>query len=198
MAWGSSNTPLTDKFVVNEAGIDTATAAFRIERRWSGKMVKKLSDGRTARFFPSHSMVQVQGHPSGSEDLAADDAMFQFVEAAAADFSLGHFLGFARVDSTATIAFDDGRDGAALLQAAASLRLPYVKPSTFGNPLETVYLRSRRSPRVLGRVYDKGVESKSADPGTLIRFEDQRRWSGQSRPMGVVGLELFRSRFDVM
>lgn len=200
---GSSNTRLTDKFVVKEAGIDTAVAAFKINREYFGKEYDQYGDGDnklTSRFFPAYGMVQVQGHPGGCE-LAPDDALADFVESCARRFDLGHFLGFSRIDSTATVAFEDPREGAALLQAAATVRMPYIKPATHGNPLETVYLESRRGHgKKFARVYDKGVESRVAPAGTLIRFEDQRRFKSSGRRLvaGIRGQELFEKRFSPM
>jgi len=47
--------------------------------------------------------------------------------------------------------------------------------------VETVYLRGYAGKRVLGRWYDKGLESCSAARGFLVRGEDQRRWGKLDR-----------------
>jgi hypothetical protein len=149
------------------------------------------------QFYPGLGRVAVEGHPVPGS-LAPDEALADFVERSARTFDLGHFLGFNRLDSTATIAFEDPRQGMALLRALAAVRLPYIKPAVYGNPPETVYLMDLRGRgRKLARAYDKGIESGTAERGRLIRLEDQRRFKSGERPglQHVVGRELFERRF---
>lgn len=93
------------------------------------------------------------------------------------------FLGLGRLDSTVTQQFQDGREGLAALMGIAALDVPNCKPKVIGRPPETVYfVHERGRGRVLGRAYDKGLESGIAGRGELLRLEDQRRWQSTSRP----------------
>jgi hypothetical protein len=71
------------------------------------------------------------------------------------------------------------------LAGVASLPLPRVKTQVIrevgGRRVETVYFRGTSGKRVLGRWYDKGIESGTAGRGLHIRPEDQRRFPKQAR-----------------
>jgi hypothetical protein len=96
------------------------------------------------------------------------------------------FAGIRRLDATCDLPFDRPSEGLAALTGVAALSIPRVKTEVFrevgGRRVETVYLRGSGGKRVLGRGYDKGVESGRADRGLLIRPEDQRRFSKAFRP----------------
>jgi hypothetical protein len=85
-----------------------------------------------------------------------------------------------RLDATAGLAFEDPMEGLAMMRALLHTDLPWLKAGGEGikrNSVETVYWRAAgRGRRVLRRTYDKGVESKLAPPGALIRDEAQVRF----------------------
>jgi hypothetical protein len=95
------------------------------------------------------------------------------------------FAGVRRLDSTLDISFRDPAEGLAVLAGVAALPLPRMKTTikreVGGRRVETVYFHGSGGKRVLGRWYDKGVESGSAARGMLVRPEDQRRYPKQSR-----------------
>jgi hypothetical protein len=189
---------VTDSMTVCEAGVDTARALFGLNREFVGHHRDQV-DGLFMQFYPAHALVAVEGHPLEGE-LAPDEALAEFVERGCRTWNLGAFLGFSRIDATATIAFDDPAHGAAVLQAAAAIRLPYLKPGTYGNPLETVNLHDLRGRgRILARLYDKGRESGSAAPGKLIRVEEQARLkSGKRLGLQACARSIYAKRFAPM
>lgn len=98
------------------------------------------------------------------------------------------FAGVRRVDSTLDVEVDTGPEGvailagvAALLRASAGGQAQVIFQPGGGGAVETVYWRGHSGKRVLGRWYDKGVESGAAARGRLIRPEDQRRFPKDSR-----------------
>jgi hypothetical protein len=90
------------------------------------------------------------------------------------------FAGIRRLDSAVDLRFDEPLAGLSALAGVASLPLPRVKTKvireTGGRRVETVYLHGYSGKAVLGRWYDKGIESHSGDRGTWVRPEDQRRF----------------------
>lgn len=97
------------------------------------------------------------------------------------------FAGFRRLDSTVNLPTRGRSEGIAVLAGIAAVvrDMPGAKLRPFfavdGTRLETVELRGRSGVRILGRAYDKGVESGLAGPGELVRLEDQRRFVKESR-----------------
>ncbi len=98
------------------------------------------------------------------------------------------FAGLRRLDSTVDLALDDGAEGlsvlagvASLLRASAGGQAQVIFQNGGRGAVETVYWRGSSGKRVLGRWYDKGVESGRAPRGQLIRPEDQRRYAKESR-----------------
>jgi hypothetical protein len=95
------------------------------------------------------------------------------------------FGGVRRLDSTVDIGFRDPAEGLAVLAGVAALPLPRMKTQIIrevgGRRVETVYFRGTSGKRVLGRWYDKGVESGDVARGLRIRPEDQRRFPKDSR-----------------
>jgi hypothetical protein len=109
------------------------------------------------------------------------------------------------MDGTVDLRCEDRQEGRSILAgvAAVATTIPRAKADVwFGNgDIESVLLRGFRSGRVLGRFYDKGLESGRARPGELLRPEDQRRWQKADRPAleGVSGVDVrrnFRARFE--
>jgi hypothetical protein len=95
------------------------------------------------------------------------------------------FGGIRRLDSTVDLAFDSPAEGLAALAGVAALPLPRVKTQVIrevgGRRVETVYFRGSSGKRVLGRWYDKGIESGLAARGLHVRPEDQRRFPKEAR-----------------
>jgi len=95
------------------------------------------------------------------------------------------FGGVRRLDSTVDLSFEDGGEGLAVLSGVAALPLPRVQTDirreVGGRRVETVYFRGSSGKRVLGRWYDKGVESGEAPRGCRVRPEDQRRYPKETR-----------------
>lgn len=95
------------------------------------------------------------------------------------------FAGVRRLDITADLGFDDGAQGLAVLAGVASMVLPRSKSSiwreTGGRSIETVAFYGHSGRKMLARWYDKSVEANLGPRGTLIRPEDQRRYTGETR-----------------
>jgi hypothetical protein len=151
-----------------------------------GRLPDRLS-GHVVGFLPGHRVLWIEGHPTveGLADPAAlNDLEADLLERLKlADVPTGRDAGLARVDATVTVRYDSAREGHAVLSALAALDLPRTKPVVFGKPPQTFWLQSdsAKSARVLGRVYDKGLESGLAPAGQLVRFEDQRRYTKDLR-----------------
>lgn len=95
------------------------------------------------------------------------------------------FAGVRRLDSTVDLEFGRSSEGLAVLAGVAALPLPRVKTQVLrevgGRRVETVYFRGSSGRTVLGRWYDKGVESGSHGRGVRVRPEDQRRFAKDAR-----------------
>jgi len=107
--------------------------------------------------------------------------------------SLGEsgFAGVRRLDSTVDLRFEGGASGLAALSGVGALPVPRVSKKVQrevgGNRVETVWFLGTSGRAVLGRWYDKGVETGEALRGAWIRPEDQRRFAKEARvPVDVV------------
>jgi hypothetical protein len=114
----------------------------------------------------------------------------------------GGFAGVRRVDATCDLRTGSEAEGLAILAGVAAVArdAPRTKAQTVYGVLgsvETVYLRGYDGKMILGRWYDKGVESGLAPRGRLIRPEDQRRYP-KSHRRGVEELtgEYVREKFQ--
>jgi hypothetical protein len=114
------------------------------------------------------------------------------------------FAGVRRLDVTCDLDFAAGAEGLAVLAGVAALNLPRmqtaVRRQAGGRFIETVAFHGSGGRKLLGRWYDKGVESGLAARGRLVRPEDQRRFTSDSRRATeeldtVYVRELFRQRF---
>lgn len=164
--------------------------------------------GHRVGWFPGSRMLFAEGHPSedgltGAEGLLA---AFEQVSEGLADRGLvppSHrltrpvgergdgFGGVRRLDSTVDLRFDRAVDGLAALAGVAALPLPRSKTKIIresgGRRVETVYFHGHRGKRVLGRWYDKGIQTGEASRGAWVRPEDQRRFGAAGRlPLEVV------------
>ncbi len=114
------------------------------------------------------------------------------------------FAGLRRVDSTVDLGVQSRGEGLAILAGVAAVatsapraqaEVRYAKDGT--GSVETVYLRGYSGVKVLGRWYDKGLESGFASRGTMIRAEDQRRFpKGHRRWPGEMTSQYVRSKFQ--
>ena len=172
------------------------------------RMVPEAVANHRVGFFAGSRLLFAEGHPceDGLAGPAEMHAAFDAVVTGLADRGVGvplrdsrlvggpaaadrvsgeGFAGVRRLDSTVDLRFDDPLDGLAALAGVASLPLARMKTETIrevgGSRVETVYFLGTSGKRVLGRWYDKGVESGSAGRGLHIRPEDQRRFPKQAR-----------------
>lgn len=184
------------------------------------KMLEEKVSGHVVGWFPGSRLLFAEGHPSTQElckadalpgaldDLREDLADLGILPPAAdvrsiwapggfrlPDGGTG-FGGVRRLDTTVDMSFEHPSEGLAALAGVASLPLPRVKTQVIrevgGRRVETVYLRGSAGRTVLGRWYDKGVESGDACRGCHIRPEDQRRFAKDARlPVDVVAQPKF-------
>ncbi len=115
----------------------------------------------------------------------------------------GGFAGVRRVDATVDLQMPSRADGLAVLAGVAAMatamprsqaEVRYAKDGS--GTVETVYLRGLSGVKVLGRWYDKGLESASAARGLLVRAEDQRRYSRAGRrTVGELTAEYVKTKF---
>lgn len=106
--------------------------------------------------------------------------------------------GVRRLDATVDLRFEKPAEGAAVLTGVAALLRnaghAQIRADRLG--VQTVYLHGRDGKKVLGRWYDKGLESGSAPRGTLIRPEDQRRYvKGTRREVHELTASYVRAQF---
>lgn len=171
--------------------------------------------GHVVGWFPGSRLLFAEGHPStqglckaselpGALDAVTEGladlgilppgiALVPVAGPAGPNRVLGGvgFGGVRRLDATVDLRFDNGSEGLAALSGVAALPLPRVKTQTIrevgGRRIETVYLRGSSGKTVLGRWYDKGVESRSAARGQHVRPEVQRRFAKDARlPVDVI------------
>ena len=116
------------------------------------------------------------------------------------------FAGVRRLDSTVDLHFEGSGEGLAVLSGVAAVPMARiakkVQREVGGRRVETVWLLGSSGRAVLGRWYDKGLESGSHARGVRIRPEDQRRFAKGARvPVDVVAdtsyvLDSFVRRFE--
>lgn len=188
------------------------------------KLIPEAICGHRVGWFPGAGLMFAEGHPS-EEGLCAPGALpeaHRRLCEALQDYGIvlpigrapriprkgaavvGGEAGVRRLDLTVDLQFDSAGEGLAALSGIAALPLSRTATTIHrevgGRRVETVYLKGPAGKRVLGRVYDKGVESGTAERGRLIRPEDQRRFQRAARvspqaftPEAVKGL--FQRRF---
>jgi hypothetical protein len=101
------------------------------------------------------------------------------------------FAGVRRLDSTVDLRFGSSATGLAVLSGVAAQPVgrvaKKVQREVGGNRVETVWFLGSSGRSVLGRWYDKGLESGEAVRGSWVRPEDQRRFAKEARvPVDVV------------
>ncbi|MEX2105930.1 MAG: hypothetical protein WD810_03425 [Solirubrobacterales bacterium] len=174
------------------------------------KLIEESVLGHRVGWFPGSRLLFAEGHPS-SQGLCKADALPGVLEALSeslADLGVlppaykliphagpqgfnralggSGFGGIRRMDATVDLKFDQPADGLAALAGVAALPLPRIKTEVErevgGSRIETVTLHGSGGRSILGRWYDKGIESGSAGRGLHIRPEDQRRFAKDARP----------------
>lgn len=144
-------------------------------------------------FAEGHPAVDGLAHPSTLPDASRD--VLRAIEDLG--LPLGRDAGVGRADGTVTMAFEDGKQGIAVLQGVAALDFPRSMPVVYGKPPQTVYIAGHRTAERKARIYDKGLESLTAAPGALVRFENQVRYSKElRREVTDVDLDHVRRRFE--
>lgn len=197
MQVGSSSTrpslqPETPR--VTEAGVDTWRLLFRttLDRPPETSL---FDVGRyKAQWFAGHGVLALEGHPS-ADGLAEPWKLEEAYQGAVDDLKAwGHvptaFAGLARLDATVTHRMNQ-QEGQAVLAGLAALDVPACDPVVRGKPVHSIAYVHTRGRRVLGRAYDKGRESGTAQAWELIRLEDQFRPAAGSRP----GREHFHAEY---
>jgi hypothetical protein len=143
-------------------------------------------------WFADAQLLAAEGHPSPHglaspvELPAVHERLRSSVgEVIGADVDPAWDQGVRRLDATADVPSGSAGEGLALLAGVAAVQIggvqTVVRRSVGGGRVETVELHGHRGRRILGRVYDKGVEAGVARPGVLVRLEDQRRYDASAR-----------------
>ena len=188
---------------VAQAGVDTWSPAWYaepgspLERAISqlavggGRKVKlvpqPVMDHRVG-WFPDAGLVFAEGHPGGSRLGSADDLpivleqLEERLQEAMIPVTRSARAGIRRVDATVDLITDSPAEGLAILAGVAALSVPGGKLVTYRSQraIETVLMKSRAG-KTVARVYDKGIEAGVAPRGRLLRPEDQRRFSKETR-----------------
>lgn len=191
-----------------DSSAQRAMQALATEPAPRSRLIKDKIVGHRVGWFPGTRLLFAEGHPS-DQGLCKADALPPVLEALSeglADLGVlppsadlkpvygpdglrpGGGVGFAgirRLDSTVDLAFEDPCEGLAALAGVAALPLPRVKTKVIrevgGRRVETVYFHGSAGKTVLGRWYDKGVESGGHPRGLHVRPEDQRRFAKDAR-----------------
>lgn len=206
---GSSSTLPRDTSVIPsvvEAGVDTWRLTFGTALEL-GAGVFDLGDHR-AQWMPGVGQLAVEGHPHAADALCPagqlPDAYALVVDQLG---GVGHaatrFLGVSRLDSTATLRFDDARRGELVLAGLAALDWPgseaTVRPAMRPRSVSVTSLRGRRHQL---RAYDKGTERGDvaaglAQPFELVRLEAQWRFRSDHRlKLSELSAAAVRERFE--
>lgn len=181
-------------------------------------MLGERIGGHRVGCFPT-GLVFAEGHPAGEGELCAPDELLtrglslqeqlqaHGVPVVARLMPFAHlnsesqgFVGLRRIDSTVNVRAASSAEGVALLAGIAAVvrDSPMHAEVRYGGDrgVETVYVRGYAGKSALGRWYDKALESMSGERGTVIRGEDQRRWSKGDRPLpDEWTAEFVRARF---
>jgi hypothetical protein len=114
------------------------------------------------------------------------------------------FGGLRRCDATVDLDTGSRSRGLAILAGVAAVattapraqaEVRFAKDGT--GAVETVYVRGYSGVKILGRWYDKGLESGSALRGERVRAEDQRRYPrGHRRGIHELEASYVRSKFQ--
>lgn len=196
---------MSEAAICSDSGIDTVRFRWRgdpeVYQHWQRRPEGTIEGYRGERFVQtklgrigaySDGMVYLEGRASAilqqdSEDHAllpvhglstAERVARAFVQQQGAPVP-DEVARLGRVDLAAELRFADPRAGSAFLHSLASLDVPWCKSRVDGRKgdhIETVSFHGTSGATIYLRAYDKGVESKTAQPGIRIRVERQRRF----------------------
>lgn len=175
----------------------------RIPSKLGSRLLADEPLGYKVGWFQS-GLLFAEGHPGGDGELCPPDELpARFADLREALWALGvpvpvgqrafshagseseGFAGFRRCDATVNLAMPGRAQGLAVLAGiAGAVRSSPGKAEVFYGPdraVETVALLGHAGKRMLGRWYDKALEAAIGGRGTVIRGEDQRRWSKNDR-----------------
>lgn len=157
------------------------------------RVLQDVVEGHRVMWFPDAGMLAAEGHPVSGRLAAGDElpAVHERLRASisevlGADVEAEWTAGVRRLDATCDVPHAEPAEGIALLAGVAALTIggvqSVVRRAASGRRVETVELHGRGGRRILGRVYDKGVERRDGTPpGHLVRLEDQRRYDRHAR-----------------
>jgi hypothetical protein len=207
-------------YVDSESAQRRALDALATEPSRRSKLLPESIRGHRVGLFPGVGLAFAEGHPD-PERLCPPGQLPEALEQLTASLrEVGivlprsptrtpwpgrgrrpGFAGIRRLDLTADLHFDSGSEGLAVLAGVAAMPLPRMATAlqrqAGGRAIETVYLKGPGGKRVLGRWYDKGIESGLAERGQLIRPEDQRRFEKSGRlPLEGLTPDLTRALFQ--
>jgi hypothetical protein len=156
--------------------------------------------GHQVIWHPGAGLLTAEGHPAGKGELSSCDRLPDYVSGMHAamraagievptdpgsfDHSCHGFDGFGRLDLTVNLPAASTAEGLAILAGVAAIQ-PDARLQTIvtrqpgGRAVETVTWRGKRG--IVARAYDKSTEALSGPRATLLRFEDQRRWTKHHR-----------------
>jgi hypothetical protein len=199
---------------VEEAGVDTWRLVFQAflgepngEGGWHVPgSVFPIGDNYRGQYFGEYNVLAVEGHPEPGALCSADGLDKAYVDVLSQldelEMRPAGFRGVSRLDVTCTQRFVNAAEGRAVLVGMAALNVPGCKQVVYGKPVETVGIISNRGRRILGRIYEKGLEAGWVDDGRAflgewIRMEEQGRFGSQSRPgREHLSGEYLKSRFE--
>lgn len=168
-----------------------------------GWMLSKPIAGARWFFFPESRLIFAEGRLSAMLSGRDEDfslAPFSSLPTAAlrleeeiamvlgrdrADGIGGLIMALRRLDLAAELRWSDPADGLAALRSLGTVSIPRVKVCEWRHEgrTETVsYYTATKHKKLLMRIYDKGVETRSEAPGKLLRFERQHRWVKADQP----------------
>lgn len=142
-------------------------------------------------FFPDHQLVYCEGRAASlfvgkpaPPTLLDHRLLSHAATRAALEFEqLGLPLLFEpalvrRLDLAVEVVFADPTEGVRFMHALSGIPLPRLKTDVWlkDGRVETIYYRTMGRGEIRFRVYDKGVESQTAEPGGRIRLERQLRY----------------------
>lgn len=182
-----------------------ALEALATERSARSKLIPGQVEGHRVGWFPGTRMLFAEGHPRSDGLAKAHELPEALQRVREGIHALGidtpdsdtrrdsrtgtrgpGFGGVRRLDSTVDLRFDNPLEGLCALAGVAALPIPRCKTKVMreagGRRVETVYFHGYGGKQVLGRWYDKSVESLDGPRGSWVRPEDQRRYSAEVRP----------------
>jgi hypothetical protein len=186
--------------------------AMESKRGWM--LPDPLCEHRVGMF--ASGLIWAEGHPrpgglAGARELVgAYDQLCHELIKVGVPLPVGHYrvlrdgtrvpgaAGLRRLDVTADVAFPSRLHGQTYMSALQAVVSQRGRSSPHGGLglWETVELRTRTGRQLTGRVYDKGLESTTAPPFRLLRFEDQGRFRvADRRPVAAVDAAYLRERF---